>query len=110
MFRYTDTRSSPACRVYEEICALTGKIRGLKLEADFTEEMRDKTADLVEEKWNYIQHGVHSAGYALDPPIILVGISSNTEVLDGFMRVLDRLCTKEEKKQAFIGYSYTSKG
>ena len=78
----------------EKLCALTDKIKGLKLEVDFTEEMRDNTADLVEEKWNSIP----------------VDVSSKTEVWDGFMRVLGGLCTKEEKKQALIGYSYTSRG
>ena len=95
MLRYTDTRFSLACRVHEKFCALTDKTKGPKLEAHFTGEVRDKTADLVEGKWNCIHHDVHSAGYALGPSNILAGVSSNTEVWGGFMRVLGRLCTEE---------------
>ena len=81
------------------------KYHGLKLEAGITEEIRDEIVALVEGKWNYIHHDVHSAGYTLEPSNILVDVSSNTEVWNGFMRVLDRLCTKEEKKQALIEWA-----
>ena len=56
-------------------------------------------------RWNYIHHDVHAAGYVLDPSNILIDMSENEEVWDGFLRVLDRLCTKEEKKEALIEYA-----
>ena len=56
-------------------------------------------------RWNYIHHDVHAAGYVLDPSNILIDMSENEEVWDGFLRVLDRLCTKEEKTEAFIEYA-----
>ena len=102
MLRYTDTRFSLACRVYEKFSTLCDKVKGLKLEAGFSKAMRGEVLEIVEAKWEYIHHDVHAAGYALDPSNILVDISANTEVWDGFMNVLDRLCTPAQKKEALI--------
>ena len=88
-----------------EVLGPEGQRSGLKLEAGFTGAIRDTVAAKVEERWTYIHHDVHAAGYALDPSNILVDVSENEEVWGGFMRILDRLCTKEEKKQALVEYA-----
>ena len=103
--RYTDTRFSLACRVYEGFSNLQGKVEGLTLGEGFTETIRKEVVGIICEKWDKVHHMVHAAGYALDPSNLKVNVSANAEVWSGFIEVLDRLLTKEEKTAALLEYA-----
>ena len=103
--RYTDTRFSLACRIYEKFSDISGKIAALPLTDGFTEDLQSKVMDIVTEKWNEVHHVIHAAGYALDPTNIKVDISSNPELWDGFTKVLDRLLSPEEKTEALVEWA-----
>ena len=98
--RYTDTRFSLACRIYEGFSNLSNKVEKLELGDGFTEEIRAQVIGIITSRWTDVHHDVHAAGYMLDPTNIKVDVSSNKELNDGFERVLSRLLSKEEKKAA----------
>ena len=103
--RYTDTRFSLACRVYEKFSDLQAKVEALELGAGFTEDDRNTVISSICGRWNNVHHPVHAAGYALDPENIMCDVPSDGEVWAGFVEVLDRLLTAEEKMAALLEWA-----
>ena len=102
--RYTDTRFSLACRVYEGFSNLQRKVENLELGAGFDGDVQSQVVTIITERWDAVHHPVHAAGYMLDPSNIKVDVSGNKELNDGFAEVLRRLLTKDEAKQAEIEF------
>ena len=103
--RYTDTRFSLACRVYEGFSDLQEKVAALELGDGFTGELQQEVVGFIFQRWQAVHHIVHAAGYALDPDNIKVNISANKEVWDGFNAVLDRLLSAADKTAALLEWA-----
>ena len=98
--RYTDTRFSLACRVYEGFSDLQEKVAALGQGSGFTEDDRDIVASIICGRWDDAHHAVHAAGYLLGPENIGTDVTEKqetfTELQEGFDEVLGRLLSPAE--------------
>ena len=89
--RYTDTRFSLACRVYEKFSDLQKAVEKTVLEHGLVQHDIDTISSFITSRWNDVHAEVHAAGYVLDPDNRTVDCKANAEIWEGFMQILRRL-------------------
>ena len=71
LLRVTDRRDSLMCRVYDGFFMLVQDLEQLKTDPAFVSEDDQSLLDTVishtNERWDYVHHDIHGAGYCLDP-------------------------------------------
>ena len=109
--RYTDTRFSLACRVYEKFSDLQKAVEQTVLEHGLVQDDLDTISACITSRWNEVHAPVHAAGYVLDPDNRTVDCKANAEIWEGFLQILRRLLpSSDDVKLAMQEYARYKSG
>ena len=100
--RYTDTRFSLACRVYEKFSDLQKAIEKTVPQHGLEQDDIDTISTCITKRWNDVHAAVHAAGYVLDPDNRTVDCKANKEIWDGFLLIMRRLLPSQAEVQVAL--------
>ena len=56
---------------------------------------KDKAAEKIKERWEYVHSPMHAAGYALDPEFMMNTKEWDEAVTEGTLKIIERMCIRD---------------
>ena len=91
LLRMADSNLPCVGKIYNGCYQLLKKLRWL------TGSRLKAVEDIITKRWDMMTNPLILAAYALDPEYLDCNMSDNSEVMEGFLTMLDRLCGTQEK-------------